>query len=176
MTYLILLFACLLGVGVVQLRWVWKRRRRSASDWNDLLKRAEHVDLQKVQLVADCYLHPERNPFQREPGELWELLGGLEGINRLYRNAELMLELATFAEQWQHPEAALTAELVRRDGVRIKHLVTRMQFSLVMRKVHVSLAFDVQEAAATYFLMRGRLLGLYQVCHIARTPALAAAL
>lgn len=173
--YLILLFSCLLAVAGVQLRWAWKRRAKHSESWEDLLSRAERVDFENVRQVAECYLNPDKEQFKREPAEMWDLLGGLDGINRLHHNAELMLEVAMFAEQWKHPDAPLIAELIRRDGVRLKRLVTRMQLNLLVRRIHGSLAFDLQEAAATYFLMRNRLVGLYETCHVARVPALSAA-
>lgn len=176
MMYLSLLFACLILVVVWRIRWAWGRRQTRAASWDVLLSLAEKVDLEKLHKVAECYLRPSREQFKREPAEMWDLMGGLDGMNSLYRNAELMLKLAVFAEQWQHPEAALIAELIRRDGVRVKKLVTRMQLHLLMRRVPVSLAFDVQELAATYVLMRSRLVGLYETCHVARVPALSASL
>ena len=152
--YLISLSALLAAVGVVQLQWVWKRRRRTAASWEELLCRVEQVDLEGIEMIAECRLQSGCEPSAYQLNQMWNLLGGLDGLNRLYHNAELMLELAVFVEQWQHPQAALIAERIRTDGVKLRGLVASLQFRMLLGRTHRAFASELQEAAATYCFMR----------------------
>ena len=176
MAFLVVLLTLLLsGLGFV-LHVALKRRRLLAQTWESVLARAEHVDLDGLRKVAACYLQPDRNQLRIETNEMWELLGGLEGMNRLYQNAGAMLDLAIYAERWDDAEGPVIAEMIRRDAARVQRAVTRVQLTFFLGMGFLKTPFYVQEAAATYYLMRCRLLGMYENCHVALLPRLEAAL
>ena len=175
MIYGLVLLTILVTVVTLQLRWAYRRRRLMAGSWEDVLSRAEHVDLAGVQAIAECYLQPDRNQLRIEPNEMWQMLGGLEGLSRLQTNAAAMLDLAVYAERWNDTEGAVVSEMIRRDSVRLKRAVSRVQMTFILGMGFVRAPFHVQEAAATYYLMRSRLLGLYCNSHIALVPQLEAA-
>ncbi len=176
MIYLLVLLSGMLVVGAVQLRWVFARRRLLARSWDEVLEAVEHVDFMGVRTVAQCYLQPDKDQLRVEPNEMWTLLGGLEGINRMQKNAAAMLDLAVYAERWNDTEGPVIAEMIRRDAARLQSAVTRIQLTFFLGFGFVKAPFHVQEAAATYYLMRSRLLGLYANGHAALVPRLAEAL
>ena len=176
MIYLLVLLSGMLVVGFVQLRWVFARRRLLSRSWEEVLEAVEHVDFTGVRTVAQCYLQPDKDQLRVEPDEMWALLGGLEGINRMQKNASAMLDLAVYAERWNDTEGPIIAEMIRRDAARLQSAVTRIQLTFFLGFGFVKTPFHVQEAAATYYLMRSRLLGLYENGHAALVPRLAEAL
>ena len=173
--YLLLLIALLVTVAGLQVRWAYRRRRLAAETWETVLCRAEEVDLEGIRAIAECYLRPDRNQLRIEPNEMWTLLGGLEGMARLRKNAAAMLELAVWAERWNDTEGPVVTEMIRRDAVRVRRSVMRVQLGFLFGVGFLRAPFHVQEAAATYYLMRSRLLGVYENCHAGLVPRLEAA-
>jgi hypothetical protein len=176
MPYLLCLLAIAIPVLIVQVRWAIHRRQLMWQSWDTLLDRVERVDLNGIRAIADCYLQPDRDQLRIEPNEMWALLGGLEGVNRLRRNAAVMLDLAVYAQRWNDTEGAVISEMIRRDSIRLNRAVTRIQLTFFFGLGFVRAPFHVQEAAASYYLIRSRLLGVYQNSHIALVLRLEAAL
>lgn len=165
----------LFGTGYV-LHAALKRRLLLSQSWETVLTRVERVDLEGIRRVAECYLNPDRNQLRIETDEMWRLLGGLEGLNRLHRNADTMLELAVYAQRWNDTEGPVIAEMIRRDALRVRRSVTRFQITYLLGFGFIKAPFYLQEAAAAYFLMRSRLLGVYENGHVALMPRLQAVL
>ena len=46
---------------------------------------------------------------------MWRLIGGLEGLEVLERNSEVLIDLAFYVQQW-YPEALPIAERLRLDA------------------------------------------------------------
>ena len=69
---------------------------------------------------------------------------------------------------------------MRRDGVRLRQAIFRIRFGMMSQMVlgrHlVSVPFQLQEAASAYYLMRQRLLALYESSHVGLYPVLAQSL
>ena len=90
-----------------------------------------------------------------------QLLGGLEGINKLHKNADVMQDLAMYALRWNHAEGRVIAELIRRDAMKVRGAVMRFQFAYFLGFRFPRTPLYLQEAAAAYFLLRSRLIHLY---------------
>ena len=161
---------------VIQIRFVSRKRKLANETWDNVLSRVEEVNVAGLKEIADLYLRPDKDQLRIEPDEMWKTLGGLRGLQRLQSNADAMLTLAMFAEQWQSTDGRIVSEFMRRDAARLKKAILRVELSLVYRFGYVQAPFAMQEAIATYILMRGRLLGLYGVAHIGRIAALEASL
>ncbi len=171
----LLLLSLFAAVMTYQLHFA-ARRRRPARAWQELVAKLERVNLDGLQLIANCYLRPDAEQLRLEPPVMWELVGGDEGVKRLSTNATLMLELAIVAEQWNQIEGAIVAEMLRRDAIRLRRAIRHIRLGMLWSGGGVSAVFHLQEAVSSYCLMRGRLLGLYQNAHIALIPQLEAAL
>lgn len=176
MMVLVLLVAMLVGVAGYQIRFAMRRRRLAAKSWDEVLGRVEAVDIEGLRAIADCYLQPDKDQLRIEPSAMWEMMGGLEGIARLKANADVMLELAVFAERWNGDQGPVISEMMRRDAVRLRSAITRVQLAFLFHFGFLRAPFYLQEASASYYLMRSRLLGLYQNSHIGLVPRLEAAI
>jgi hypothetical protein len=148
--------------------------------WAQLVAGLQAIDSEGVCVVARDYLQPKIGQIELEPSSMWTLLGGHTGLRRMRDNADNMIALAAFAQQWNLEESVVVAERMRRDGLRLRRAVTRIEFGMKMQLIlgrHlVSVPFQIQEAASAYYLMRERLLALYQSSHAGLYPKLASAL
>ena len=170
------LVATVIAIAIMQTRFFMRRRRLQGTSWEELLSRLQPVNLEGIAEIAESFLHPSKAQLRMEPPEMWERVGQLRGIRAVSANADAILELAMFASRWNQVEGRVVAEMIRRDGVRLKRAAAKIEFELVFGAYGVSAPFQLQEAAAAYHLMRGRLLGLYQVAHIGLYPQLLEAL
>ncbi len=162
---------------------VYSRRKSialSEEGWQDLLARVQQVDLQGVTIVALDYLHPQYDQTSIQPAALWKLVGDHQGLRRMSANADLMLALAAHAQHWNFDEAVIVSERMRRDALRLRRAVSKIEFGFLpfsfLRGFYVRTPFHIQEAAAAYYLMRQRLMALYASSHSGRLPALSAVL
>lgn len=162
-------------VLALQARFVLRERALKTTSWDQLLGRVEHMDVDGLRQIADCYLDPTTEQLRIEPGVMWSTVGGLAGICRLEENARAMLDLAMYAERWHDLNGPVISELLRRDAARIRKAVRKIQFSMLTRRGLVYIGFELQEAIASYCLMRARLLGMYGECHAGLLPRLAEA-
>ena len=176
MILFVLLASLLVMMAGYQVRFVVKRRRLNNRSWQEVLARLEPIDLAGVRAIAACYLQPDQHQLSVEPATMWESVGGLEGLTRLRANAAVMLELAVYAERWNGEQGPVISEMIRRDAVRLNRAVTHIEVTLLSNLGWVRAPFYLQEVSAAYFLIRGRLLGLYQMSHAGLLHELEAAI
>lgn len=175
MFLLLLVVMFLAGIGYI-VNTAYRRRLLLTRSWEDVLGMAEPVDLVGLKSIADCYLQPDTNQLRIQPNEMWEIIGGLKGVNRLKVNAGIMLDLAVFAERWNSEHGPVISEMIRRDVLRLNRSILAVQAALFFRWGFVRAPFHLQEAVSSYYLIRGRLLGLYRVSHMGLLHRLEAAL
>ncbi len=177
--YIVLaLFACFLVIAAA-----WSHMfsiKLTKGTWKELVEGLTAIDMGNVKVLARDYLDPHKGQIDRSPGEIWKLVGGLEGLHRMNENANRMLALAAFAQQWNQDEAAIVAEQMRRDAIALRKAVLRVELGLVphrfFSKWQAASFLSMQEAASSYYLMRQRLLALYETSHAGLLPQLAATL
>jgi hypothetical protein len=149
-------------------------------DWNDLVARLYRLDMVELSAVATDYLTPRRGQIDLEPNVIWESLGGYDGLKRMRENAEIMLALAAYAQRWNFEEAVIVTERMRLDAAALRRAVRRVELGMIpaslLRHFRLTLPLHAQEASSAYYLMRQRLLALYETSHVSRYPTLAAAL
>lgn len=155
--------------GYVFLKRSWLAKR----GWDELLGRVEAIDTESLIRIADVYFHPGSKQLRIEPSEMWEAVGGVGGLGRLYGNADAMLSLAQYAERWNDENGRVISEMMRRDAMRVKRAVVRVQVAYLFQLGMAFSPFHLQEAISSYCLMRGRLLGMYADAHVGLLPRLA---
>lgn len=176
MSFLIL-FGLIVAMMVSGLMLTHVRSSRVARlDWDDLVSRIKPVPFAGVSAVALDYLQPRKGQTRIETDELWTLIGGYDGIRRMYDNAAILLALAAYAQRWNPGESVIVVERMRRDGLLLRRVTQRLFLRYVFGSHHMRGPFSVQEATSAYYLMRERLLALYETSHAGRYERLAAAL
>ncbi len=176
MSFLLSLLSIAVVLVVLCVRGSRKKTQLSAASWDELVARLEAVPTEGIARVAADYLQPHSGQVAIETDEMWRLIGEKEGLRRMKANADVLLALAAFASQWNFQESVIVAERMRRDGLTLRRAVRKLSIGLTLGNAKATGPFHVQEAASAYWLMRERLLALYQTSHAARYPRLIAAL
>lgn len=164
----------LLGVGLLLSQA--RAHRVTNCDWNELVAKIQTLPSDGVTRVALNHLVPTKNQLELEPADMWELVGGLEGLQRMSDNATVLIALAAYAEQWNYDEGVIVAERMRRDGLAVRRAVRSIQVAMFFHIGMVRIPFQLHEAAGSYYLMKQRLLALYETSHAGLYPRLAHAL
>jgi len=176
MSFIVLFSLAILLVVFGYLRTHMKASRLARLSWDDLLSRLEPVSIDGISSVALDYLQPSKGQLQIGTAEMWFLIGEDEGVRRMYANAEVLIALAGYAQRWNPLESAIVGERMRRDGLTLRRAALRLSLGSLSGHDVIHGPFNVQEAASAYYLMRQRLLALYETSHAGRYPRLAAAL
>lgn len=177
MSFLIWFFAAVVFALVLAFtRTRIKAARLSRLAWDDLLTRLEPLPINEISIIAEDYLHPRKGQLFVDVMGLWPMVGETEGLRKMYANADILIALADYAQRWNRSESLIVAERMRRDGVTLRRAVLRLSLSTAFGYDRVKGPFLIQEAASAYFLMRARVLALYETSHAGRLPQLVSVL
>ena len=176
LTYLIIGGGTVLATGATLLWSMQGVTNLREKDWDDLLQMLQPVHFRGLELVALDHIDPQGNQLRIEPGDMWALLGGTEGLRRMKQNAEVMIALAAYASRWNMVEASIVAERMRQDAMMLKRALFRVRVDAILHRRPVLFPFYLHQAASSYYLMLRRLLCLYEANHAGLHPRLAAAL
>jgi hypothetical protein len=144
-----------------------RSRRRPVASWEQLFAQLVWIDPNNIAQVAlDLVDESGRRKESHEaavlePAQVWELVGGLQGLEILERNSEVLIELAFYVQQW-YPEAVAVAERLRLDARELKWHVARLRGAEQKGNLQISFPFYAQRAVVTYYVMTRRLLSLYE--------------
>lgn len=134
--------------------------------WDDLLARLQPLFIEGIAMVA-FDRHPSatsREPkFEQE--EIWNLLGGLDGLKRMKQNAEVMIALAAYAEHRNHHKRMIIAERMRNDGLVLRRAVREVRTARMLHLGAAVISTHLRDAARSYDQMRQRLPALYELSH-----------
>lgn len=136
--------------------------RLRAAEWEELVTAIEPIHVRGLEIVALDHLEPHGSQIRLEPEEMWGLVGGLEGLRRMRRNADLMIALAAYVRRWNYDQAVIVAERIRHDSILLKRALFRIQWNLYVRRSQLRVPFYIHQAASAYYLMTRRVLTLYE--------------
>ncbi|MGI4828917.1 MAG: hypothetical protein ACRYFU_12115 [Janthinobacterium lividum] len=176
MSFVFTLVSVTFVVGYLYVQAWRKKNRLSATTWEELVDRLQELPIIGITKVALDYLQPSKGQLSIQTDEMWLLIGGNEGLERMRANADILLQLAAYAEQWNREECVIVGERMRRESMALRRAVSKVQRGLLFGRGRMMGPFHVQEATSAYYLMRERLLVLYQTSHAGRYARLATAL
>jgi hypothetical protein len=163
----IFLFLLILIAGYYYLR----SRRSPEAEWESLFAKLTWIDRNNIAEVAldivDEFGQPKptEDAVSLEPSQLWSLIGGLQGLEVLEKNSDVLIELAYYVQKW-YPEALVIAERLRLDARELKWHVERLKGAERKGDLQVSFEFYAQRAVVRYYLMTRRVLSLYEAGHL----------
>ena len=158
-----------------------RSRRRPEADWEQVFARLRWIDRNHIAEVALDLVDESGQPrasdsaVRLEPSRMWTLIGGLEGLEVLEENSDVLIELAAFIQRW-YPEAIVIAEQMRLDARELKWHVARLRGAAGKGDLQVSFPFYAQRAVVRYYLMTRRVLTLYQAGNVSMLTQLQRAL
>ena len=168
------LFAALTLLFLAGLIWISGRMFRlrvlgEEASWDELLARLLPVSRVGIEEVASAFLDPtgqELDPRRAdrhlEARDIWDFIGGIEGLKTMRRNAEVLIDLASYVRRW-NPEAAAVAEQLRLDANEIKNALSRIDWARRTGRLAASFPIQASRAAAAYYLMTQRVCALYEI-------------
>jgi hypothetical protein len=163
-------------LGYALLHSYLSANRLARCTWDELVAKLHPVKSDGVMTVALNHLVPQKDTLDLQPEEMWNLLGGLEGVQRMRENGRILIALASYVERWNFDEGIIIAERMRRDGLQLRRAVTHIMLATFLGRQKMRIPFYLHEAASSYYLMRQRLLVLYETNHAGLYPRLAEAL
>jgi hypothetical protein len=157
-------FAVLIAVTAY---YLWQRLQTSKRTWEQLMARLIAVDRDGIATVALDAIEPSgrrrTDELAREldPEQIWNLLGGLDGVEVLEKNSHVLIEIAVHLQRW-YPEAAATSEELRLQARELEWHVGRLRMAADKGHLEFHFASHAQNATIDYYLMTQRLLALYR--------------
>ena len=163
----VILFALIVAQVTFSLIWAHLRAYQlSTCTWDQLIEKIEPVGQQGVRIAAsDGFAHPHNENDSRSE-DLWDLLGGSEGLRRLDNNARIMIALATYMERQNKLENMILAERMRRDGAIVCKRVRSIRIARYVRTRTEVLHTQLHDAARAYDAMKKRLPALYELSRV----------
>jgi hypothetical protein len=161
--------------------YYWRNRRSSPAHFEDLLAQLKWIDRNNIAQVALDLVDPsgrakvDEEAATMEPAQLWNLIGGLDGLEIMEHNSEVLIALASYFQQW-YPEAVPVAERLRLDARELKWHVSRLRGAAQKGNLQVSFPFYAQRAVAAYYRMTRQLLELYEAANFSTLADLQRAL
>jgi hypothetical protein len=157
-------FAILIAIAG---RNYYRARRSPEESWDSLMRRLISVDRASVAKIAlDLIEEPGQSArddsgFELEPSEIFQLIGGLKGLEVLEKNSQVLIDMASYLQR-SYPEALIIAEKLRQSAREIESHVGRLRGAAQNGNLEVSFPFYGQRVIATYYLMTRQLLNLFE--------------
>jgi hypothetical protein len=138
-----------------------RSRRVDRNDWMTLLSRLRQLDRDKVAAVALDLLEEQDVQSQLDPELIYDMVGGMNGLDALEQNCDVLIDLAAYVQRW-YPEALELAEELRVNSRAIKWHIGRLRGASHTGHLREQFPEYAQRAVATYYLMTRSLLVLYE--------------
>ena len=149
----------LIGIAVA---YIMRARRASKKAWKMMLGRLRKIDREKFAAVAlDLLDEREAGASQLDPDRIFEMIGGMNGLDALEENCDVLIDLATYVQRW-YPDALQLSEELRLNAREIKWHIGRLRGATATGHLCEQFPVYAQQAVATYYLMTRSLLVLYE--------------
>ena len=164
LTLFLVVAACVFLILAGTVIYFSRRLRKAAStELAPLLRRLHAIDRDGIAIVACNFLEEGEwdgtfPALERE--DIWNLLGGMQGLEALQANCEVLIELA-FQLQQVYPATLVVSEELRRNAREIQWHVERLKGAAQTGHLRAYFPDYAQRVAATYFKMTRSVLQLY---------------
>jgi hypothetical protein len=148
-----------------------KRRQYPYGKWEDLLSRLTSVDKANIALIARDLIDEsgrrriDEDDLDLEPTQIWQLIGGMNGLLALEHNCGVLVDLVFYVQQW-YPEALAIAEQLRRNTREIELHISRLKTAEKNGRLDSAFGDYAQRAVAIYYGMTRRVLDIYEQLNI----------
>lgn len=158
------LFVTLSIVGFRYLRRILISRSK---EWPDLLRDLQAIDKRGFEAVVFDAIHQsgedraDDEAKELDFDQIWEFLGGMNGIARIEHNSRVLIDMASYLQRW-YPEALIAAEQLRLQARELEWHVGRLKMAEKNEGLRFYFASYGQNAAVLYYKMCQRLLAVYK--------------
>jgi len=126
-----------------------------------LMARLRQIDRDNFATVALDLLDERDAESQLDPDSIFEMIGGMDGLDAVEQNCDVLIDMATYVQHW-YPEALEIAEELRLNSREIKWHIGRLRGASHTGHMYEQFPVYAQRAVATYYLMTRSLLVLYE--------------
>lgn len=157
----------LLAVGLYYFVRAQRRKKYPYGKWEDILKRLTIVDRDSIEMIARDFAvesgraGPQAVGPDLDPSEIWDLVGGMRGLEELEKNCEALVDLVFYVQQW-YPEALLLAEQMRQSTREIQWHVARLKSAEKAGHLKDWFPEAAQRVVVQYLSMTRKVLALYE--------------
>lgn len=179
MPRVIALFVCIAIGSIVAVFQTYKTNRKlRKTAWRELVAMLEMLPIDGIKAVALDHLEPGPGQMRIKPKEMWELVGGFEGLSSMYFNTRVLCALASHAERWDPEEAFVVTLRVRMEAWTVRVAILSLFFRSMIPSIRLNRKVPslLHQAAASYYLLSTRVLSLYETTHSARLNVLKTAM
>jgi hypothetical protein len=141
--------------------YVLRARRSSRNAWMILMRRLKQIDRDKFAAVALDLLEEREARQQLDPDLIFDMVGGMDGLDALEENCDVLIDLATYVQKW-YPDVLQLGEELRLNAREIKWHIGRLRAASQTGHLRDQFPQYAQRAVATYYLMTRSLLVLYE--------------
>jgi hypothetical protein len=167
------LFPAAVFVFLGGLLWfAWRTKKihdaRLEASWDDLVTKLVPLSKIGIEEVACSFLAPSgreldpRGEDRLESRDIWDFVGGIDGLKAMRQNAAVLIDLACYVRRW-NPEAFVVAEQLRLDASEIRSALAKVRFARWRGQLGSKFPIHATRAAAAYYLMTQRLCALYEI-------------
>src|SRR5581483_526032 len=167
--FISLTFLCFGGLCWIFWRMSRARVRKEEAGWNELIAKLLPVSRTGIHEVATAFLEPTGREMDArhaerhlEPRDVWDFIGGIDGLKTMHHNAGVLIDLASYVSRW-NPEAYIVAEQLRLDAHDIKNALSQIERAQRKGKLAYSFSVQASRATAAYYLMTQRVCALYEI-------------
>jgi hypothetical protein len=143
-------------------------------EWEMLLGSLVSINREGLDRVALESIEPSgrrrSDEWSRElePEQIWELLGGMEGIEKIERNSRVLIQMADFLQRsYLDANAVDVALTLRRQASELAWQVERLRLAVNQGSLEFHVATYAPNVAIAYYLMEQRLRALFQQAGLA---------
>jgi hypothetical protein len=138
--------------------------------WEDIVARIQPVPAEGIAAIALDHRRGS-SKLRLMPDEMWQMVGGMDGLRRMKQNADAMIALAAYAERRNDHKNMIIAERVRQDGLIVRRAVRSIRVARVMHVGAGVIPERLQQAAHSYELMKQRMPALCSLSMPGYLPA-----
>jgi hypothetical protein len=151
----------LVSLVSIAVYFLLRARRASRTTWKILMSRLKQIDRDKLATVALDLLEEGEAESQLDPELIFEMVGGLDGLDALAQNCDVLIDIAAYVQRW-YPEGLEISEELRLNSREIKWHIGRLRGAMQTGHLREQFPMYAQRAVATYYLMTRSLLMLYE--------------
>jgi hypothetical protein len=119
-----------------------------SSSWEELVSQLQPVSSVDLERLALDNLSPQPDQLQIEPGEMWEMVGGIDGMIRMRENSRILIALAAHVQQWNYAQAVIVAERMRRDAIQIRRALLKAEIEMLLCRRWIRMPFYIHDLAS----------------------------
>ena len=160
LSYLLVIIAVVSAISL--LRANGTAQRRSIISAEELVRRLKPVNRAGILKLAMDHLQPSAGSLTRSPAETYDLIGGSTGLASMESNIAVLLALVHYIHRCDPSHSTEVAHQMERDALALRRALIALGLNMLGMKSAVNGPACVNEAASSYYLMKERVLALYE--------------